>query len=138
MIGSVDRLTHDERGSSTVEFVLWLPIFIMILALITNAVFLFLEQSRMYTQAAQTTRAVSMDRETAAQAESTLQTKLGVNYTVDVQPKGGGLRGEEVHTSIKLPAQHAVIFGGNVVGALFAQGEIAVKVTKLREVSSSP
>ena len=58
----------DEDGSHTIEFVLWVPIFILILSLVVDVCFLFLAQSRMFDVASDATRQLAIGRKTPSEA----------------------------------------------------------------------
>ena len=62
----------DEDGSHTIEFVLWVPIFILILSLVVDVCFLFLAQSRMFDVASDATRqlAIRLEKPRQRQAET--------------------------------------------------------------------
>ncbi len=62
------RLAHyidedEEGGTTTIEFVLWLPIFILILSLVIDVCFVFLGQAVMYDVASDSARRASVGQE---------------------------------------------------------------------------
>lgn len=46
----------EDGGTTTIEFVLWLPIFIAILSIVVDVCFVFLAQAKMYDVASDTAR----------------------------------------------------------------------------------
>ena len=52
----------EDGGTSTIEFVLWLPIFILILSIVVDVCFVFLRQAVMYDVAADTARRYAVGR----------------------------------------------------------------------------
>ena len=56
------RFAKDNEGSSTIEFVLWVPVFALILSLVIDVCFLFLAQSRMFDVASDATRQLAIRR----------------------------------------------------------------------------
>ena len=72
--GALRRFSEDEDGSHTIEFVLWVPIFILILSLVVDVCFLFLAQSRMFDVASDATRRLAIRQMTEAEAETYAET----------------------------------------------------------------
>jgi len=66
----VGLFRKDDEGSSTIEFVLWVPIFVLILSLVIDVCFLFLAQSRMFDVASDATRQLAIRRLDDAGAQS--------------------------------------------------------------------
>lgn len=71
------RFANDE-GSVTVEFVLWVPIFVLILAITVDATILFKTQANLWTVARDTGRQMSTGLFTNSQAEAYGQAQLGI------------------------------------------------------------
>lgn len=62
------RYVNDDEdgGTTTIEFVLWLPIFILILSLVIDVCFVFLGQAVMYDVASDAARRASICQDIAA------------------------------------------------------------------------
>ena len=58
-----------EKGSATVEFVMWLPIFLLLFSAVTDVSLLLSMQSRMFDVARDSSRLVSLGRMTEAEAD---------------------------------------------------------------------
>jgi Flp pilus assembly protein TadG len=66
-----NRFRNGERGSATVEMVLWMPIVVLILVLITDASFIFNRRSEMLRTVQDGNRAFSVGRLTSVQETQT-------------------------------------------------------------------
>lgn len=55
-----DSFLSDDRGSVTIEFVLWVPVFAVIMMLASDASFMYLTMTRMENAARDAARRVSM------------------------------------------------------------------------------
>ena len=108
---------RDDSGSTTVEFVLWVPVFLVILALTVDVSLMFLRQSNIWQVARDTARIYSIrqlneaDAETYAIAHATLG---GDVPTVDVIPH---LSDEYVQVFISVPISDVGLFGILNIGA---------------------
>jgi len=71
----------DDRGSSTMEFVLWLPLFMLILLMTADATFIYLSYTEMLNASRDAARRASIGLITS-------QTDLGV-YIADTIPGAG-------------------------------------------------
>lgn len=58
----IGRFLKDERGSFTIEFVLWVPLFAFLLMLASDASFMYLTLTRMENAARDAVRQVSIGR----------------------------------------------------------------------------
>lgn len=79
----LSELKQDEDGgTNTIEFVLWLPIFILILSIVVDVCFMFLAQAVMYDVASDTARRMAVGRfaDTTA-AEASANTAAAFNGT---------------------------------------------------------
>lgn len=71
------RFTRDEDGAVTVEFVLWLPVFFLILMLIVDATMVFSAEARLWTVARDAARQISIHRLSAEDAEEFVHERSG-------------------------------------------------------------
>lgn len=96
----IRRFHDDEDGSYTLEFVIWMPIFAILLAIVMNLSMLFYYESQMLRVVQDATRALSLgrfietqDSPTAAeQAEQYILNNLaftGAGLTVEINSAGG-------------------------------------------------
>ena len=79
------RHWHDDRGSATIEFVIWVPVFFSIILLTADTSLIFMRQSNFYTVSNETARIVArhgMDEETA-KAFAEVQAAIG-SYVPEV------------------------------------------------------
>ncbi len=51
-----DRFRHDEKGSATIEFVLWVPIIVALLTIVIDATTLYITHNEMWNVARDTAR----------------------------------------------------------------------------------
>ena len=85
------RFQKSEDGSFTLEAVIWMPIFAVLLAIIMNLSMVFFYESQMLRIAQDATRAYSMGRLTEAEAEEYIASRLTfieANFTVDTRTVG--------------------------------------------------
>lgn len=118
----------DERGAATVEFVLWLPFFLTLLAAITDLSFIFTTNASMWDTARDTARRLALHQVTVEQARAFALTALALGdpaqYAVNI------LDGDDVVVEITTSIGDASVFG--VYGALMP-GDLIAKVTMMRE-----
>jgi Flp pilus assembly protein TadG len=97
---NVSRFCHDEDGSYTIEFVIWMPIFAILLAIVMNLSMIFYYESQMLRVVQDATRAFALGRFVVTQdsppadeqAEQYILNNLaftGANLTVDVNTGNG-------------------------------------------------
>lgn len=112
------RNFRDDSGSTTVEFVLWVPVFLVILALTVDVSLMFLRQSNIWQVARDTARIYSIRQLNEAQAEAyaTAHATLGGDVpTVDVIPDAVG--DAYVQVLISVPISDVGLFGILNIGA---------------------
>jgi hypothetical protein len=106
---SVFTFLRDEKGAVTIEFVLWVPIFVGLLVFVTDASIIYLTHSEMWSVARDTTRRmttgeISSDAEVVDYAAAHLF--LG-RRTYVIDPDFGG----EMNVTIAVGLDGAAIFG---------------------------
>ena len=82
------RFCRGEDGSFTLEAVIWMPIFAILLAIVMNLSMVFFYESQMLRITQDATRAFSLGRFTEAEAEQYIIDRLDfieANITVDVR-----------------------------------------------------
>ena len=84
----------DEAGSATVEFVLWLPIFVAILGLMVDATLMLHMQARLWDIARSATRQVALAAMDETAAETFAAEEIGDAYqkSVNITKSGGFVR----------------------------------------------
>lgn len=85
------RFRRSEDGSFTLEAVIWMPIFAVLLAIIMNLSMVFFYESQMLRITQDATRAYSMGRMTEAEAETYIADRLsfiGANFTIQTNQVG--------------------------------------------------
>ena len=83
--GLLRRFQRSEDGSFTLEMVIWMPIFAILLAIIMNLSMVFFYESQMLRIAQDATRAYSLGKFTEAEAEAFIQQRLSfIEATIDI------------------------------------------------------
>ncbi len=72
----VSKFLHDEHGSATIEFVLWVPIFVVILVAATDATVLYLHHTEMWNVSRDVARRVAVGDMTEADAAAAVQNEM--------------------------------------------------------------
>ena len=129
--GFLSRFAKNDRGSASVEFVLWFPFFWLILAFITDATLLLQAQSRLYDVARDSSRLVSTGTLTESQAEIFAEAKFtntpSIHAVVATAPS-------EVTTTVSAQIGDVLIFGDFI----FPSGVLSASISMLRETSLLP
>ena len=123
------RFRRDEKAAVTVEFVLWLPLFIMILFLIVEVSLLFLTQSSMWNVARDTARRITtheFDQASAVTHATAAMTFGGHPYTIAADGTG-----PEVSVTITASVGDVLLFSYSPLAA-FAGADLVAQVV-LRE-----
>jgi hypothetical protein len=100
---------RDEKGVVTIEFVLWVPIFVGLFVLVTDASIIYLTHSEMWSAARDTTRRMTIGEITSrAQARDYAAAHLFLSSrTYVIDPNFGG----EMNVTIVIGLDGAAIFG---------------------------
>ncbi|MEJ2021163.1 MAG: TadE/TadG family type IV pilus assembly protein [Maritimibacter sp.] len=99
----ISTFARSESGT-TIEFVLWLPVFVIILSLIADTSLIFFGQSRVYRVIQVANRAYSLGQ---LETESSLETYItnavaSIGATATVQSE---LNNGIIHTMVQVPAR---------------------------------
>jgi Flp pilus assembly protein TadG len=70
------QFLRDEHGSATIEFVLWVPIFVVILAAATDATVLYLHHTEMWNVSRDVARRVAVGDMSEADAATAVQNEM--------------------------------------------------------------
>jgi Flp pilus assembly protein TadG len=100
---------RDEKGVVTIEFVLWVPIFIGLFVLVTDASIIYLTHSEMWSAARDTTRRMTTGEITSrAQARDHAAARLFLSSrTYVIDSNFGG----EMNVTLAIGLDGAAIFG---------------------------
>ena len=85
------RFIRDQTGTATIEFVLWVPLYVILLVAVTDASILYLTHTEMWNAARDTARSISVGTLNAAGAPDHAGKKLllsGRTYTLAVSDTG--------------------------------------------------
>ena len=72
----VAQFLRDDHGSATIEFVLWVPIFVVILVAATDATVLYLHHTEMWNVSRDVARRVAVGDMTEAEAVNVVQNEM--------------------------------------------------------------
>lgn len=110
---AVEKFLRDEAGSITVEFLLWLPVFIFVLAAVVDASSLFQVHADMQTVARDSARRMAMDEMDADAAQSYALNSLAAvapyTFAATAQGVGTGTHSFSVVT-ISVPIAEVSVF----------------------------
>ena len=73
---TVSQFLRDEHGSATIEFVLWVPIFVVILVAATDATILYLHHTEMWNVSRDVARRVAVGDMSEADAVAVVQNEM--------------------------------------------------------------
>ncbi len=122
---------NDEEGGVTVEFVIWLPVFLLVMMLTVDVSMVFLAQSRMWDVARDAARRMSLglmdETEAEAFAGDGARFKSSAIPTVDAT-----VGSTEVSIVITIQGQDVNLFG---VFPFSASQPITARVVQLKEPS---
>ena len=127
---SVRRFYHDEEGSFTIESVVWMPIFAILIAVIMNVSLVFFSESQMLRVVQDANRAFSLGRfENELETETYILAELdhmGANFTVETTLSGG-----VITTVLSAPA--ADLMPLNLMTSAFDSVDVGVFAQQLFE-----
>ncbi|NNU82083.1 hypothetical protein HMH01_16725 [Halovulum dunhuangense] len=106
------RFVRDENGAAAIEFVIWLPAFMLILAFVLDVSLSMLAHSRMWDVARDTVRQISLRSLNAAEAVTYAESSariMGADPTVSAHDVG-----PQVWVQIELPMADVTLF--NMLG----------------------
>lgn len=106
----IGRFRDSESGSATIEAVLWFPMFVVLLVMVTDVSFVFHRQSQLYRIVQDANRSLSTGRfSTTAATESYIENLFrnvsqNVNATTTVSSR-------VISTSVVVPVEDLVAIG---------------------------
>ncbi len=120
---AISRFAKDESAAVTIEFVLWVPVFVLILAITVDASVLFLTQANLWSIARDTTRQMSAgikDDVALANARERMAASWSDETTVEL-----GRDGDVATATFTVAISDVSPF--NIVSA-FTDGDISVTI----------
>ncbi len=106
----VSQFLRDEHGSATIEFVLWVPIFVVILVAATDATVLYLHHTEMWNVSRDVARRVAVGDMSEADAVTVVQNEMFLYsraYTVSTSDPAE----LDVRIMIQTSVRDASVFG---------------------------
>ena len=82
-------IVNDDRGATTIEFVMWVPVFVILLVATTDATILYLTHTEMWNVSRDIARRVAVGDISSADAVNVAQQELllyGRTYSVGISP----------------------------------------------------
>ena len=111
----ITRFVRCEGGSATVEFVLWVPVLMLIVAIIADVSLLFSRQAQMLKDVQNANRSYAVGRiKSLADVESTLTTMyqpLSSGVTAKSELITSGIPGGAIRTRLSVPARDVISLG---------------------------
>jgi hypothetical protein len=124
------RFFSDEEGSFTIESVIWMPIFAILIAVIMNVSMVFFGESQMLRVVQDANRAISLGRiETELETETYILSKLNymdAEFTVNTTLNSG-----IISTILRAPATDLMPL--NLMTSAFKSVDIAVSAQQIVE-----
>lgn len=127
------RIARDEDGGATVEFVLWLPIFMVVVALIVDSTMLLQTQSRFFDLARNASRQVATGAMTEAEAKNYVLTTFGNDSSFQAEVETDQT-GTLVTTTISVPFRKVMIMSGKF-GSI-GDNVLTASISMVKEASS--
>lgn len=128
--GRIPCFVRSESGAATVEAVLWLPMFVMIVALLADVSMMFHGQSRLLRVAQDANRNLSVNRLTSeAEAQEFVVTqlsKVSPNTLATTSISSTGL----ITTTVSVPLNDLDLFG---IAKIFSGARMSVSAQHLSE-----
>ncbi len=106
----VSQFLRDEHGSATIEFVLWVPIFVVILVAATDATVLYLHHTEMWNVSRDVARRVAVGDMTEADAVNVVQNEMFL-YSRAYTVATSNPTDHEVKIMIQTSVADASVFG---------------------------
>ncbi len=124
------RFIREERGSATIEFVLWVPIFVILLVATTDATILYLHHTEMWNVSRDVARRVAANDLSEADAAATVQNEMFL-YSSEYTVATSNPTALDVKIQIQTSVSDASVFGffGPVLGRY-----LTARVTMRREL----
>lgn len=117
----------DEGGNATIEFVLWVPVFMAILMIVAEYATVFMTHASMYDAARDGARRIATGTMSAGEVERLLPGRV---HTISDDVRVAADDGAEVVVEVATPIAKAGPFG---FAAGFGRGDLVARVTMLRE-----
>jgi Flp pilus assembly protein TadG len=122
---------REQRGSITVEFVIWIPVFLIIMAFMADGCLLYLMQADMWSVARDTARRMTTGQMNATAAHDYAASQMmypGKHYTINAS-----VIGTDDVVEISIPVKDASVFGVLAAYGSFTDAVLKAKVTMRAE-----
>jgi Flp pilus assembly protein TadG len=125
---TLQAFAHDDQGAITVEFVIWVPAFVWMLAMIVDFSFIFMTNASMWDTARDATRRLALHKMTPAQAEDYVRASIvAAHRHFEIRATEGE---EEVGVYVSTSINNASILG---VYANLLPGNLVAHAIMLKE-----
>lgn len=107
-----DRFLRDDKGSATIEFILWVPVIVALLVLVIDATTIYITHTEMWNVARDTARRMAKLEMTVAEAEAHAAEAMNLRdlpYTVEA---AHDTTNDVVQVIIRLSLGETTIIGG--------------------------
>ena len=129
--GFLKRFIRDEAGSQTIEAIIWMPIFVTVLALVINVSLVFFDQSQMLRVVQDANRALSMGMfQSDTDVENYVKENLA--YLSDSVKAEATVADGFVTTTVTVPALD--LMPVRIPGGYFSDTKVTVVARHLLEV----
>ncbi|MEM9049329.1 MAG: TadE/TadG family type IV pilus assembly protein [Pseudomonadota bacterium] len=105
------RFWHSREGSATIEFVLWIPFFVVLLGILTDSATLYLRQNEMWNVSRDATRLIATGQLDETQALSYAQSNLRFAGTLHYDISANDPSSTAKWVEIKVNIGDASVFG---------------------------
>lgn len=112
IVRRIRNFCENTNGTVTVEFVLWIPLVVGALMLVTDATLLMSQKSRLYDVVRDASRQVSLGKRTPHAAESAIRSRLGSDASNAAVHSTNGY----VTSTASIPFADAMVFSGYFAG----------------------
>lgn len=120
------RFLGCERGSATIEFVIWVPWFMALLIIATDVSFIYLSESKMQNTSRDAARRLSTGQIAGGDLQALADAQLGPGYAVTDCSDA-----DAACVRITRPMSEVAVFGG-FLGELIS-GHLAAQTTMRKE-----
>lgn len=125
---NVKRFREDENGAISVEFVLWMPVFLLVLMLITDATLVFSAEARLWSVTRDAARQMSIYQIDETSVEDYVaENAVGLNGDLTVTASATG---PDIWVQVTMPIEDVSLFG---VFSSLRDPIIAARVTQRTE-----
>ena len=107
---SLRGFLRDDRGTATIEFVLWVPVVVFVLLAVVDATVLYLHHTEMWNVSRDVARRISVGEITESEAVDAIKESLFL-YSDSYYVQTSNPKNLDVHIYIQTPVSEASVFG---------------------------